>query len=401
MTLSFDEACRLLFPRTGGATTWSLGPTRELLHVLGHPDRHFASLHVGGTNGKGSVAVLAYEALRAAGHRVGLYTSPHLVDIRERMLVDGQPIPEAAFASWTERLLPHLDRAGASFFEATTAIAFADFAARDVDLAVVEVGLGGRLDATNVLTPAAAAVTHIALDHADYLGPDLHGIAREKAGIAKAGVPFVVGERDPALADELAAAAAAAGATIRRVAAEASYRGPLALAGPHQRRNAVVAQTLLEALPARWRPSAADVRKGFARARLPGRYDRRGPWLFDVAHNPDAVDVLLASLAAHPPPRPLHAVVGILGDKDWRAMLAALLGAVDALWVTDPPTAPPARRWDLEAVRSAFAGTVRVEPRLDVALAAALAGARTVLVCGSFHTVGDAMARLPGFAPLG
>jgi dihydrofolate synthase/folylpolyglutamate synthase len=356
---------------------------------------------VGGTNGKGSVAVLAYEALRTAGHRVGLYTSPHLVDIRERMLVDGQPIPEAAFASWTERLLPHLDRVGASFFEATTAIAFADFAARGVDVAVVEVGLGGRLDATNVLTPAAAVVTHIALDHADYLGPDLHGIAREKAGIAKAGVPFVVGERDPALADELAAAAAAVGATVLRVAAEASYRGPLALAGPHQRRNAAVAQALLEALPARWRPSAADVRMGFARARLPGRYDRRGPWLFDVAHNPDAVDVLLASLAAHPPPRPLHAVVGILGDKDWRAMLTALLGAVDALWVTDPPTAPAARRWDLEAVRSAFAGKVRVEPRLDVALAAARAGARTVLVCGSFHTVGDAMTRLPGFAPLG
>jgi dihydrofolate synthase/folylpolyglutamate synthase len=356
---------------------------------------------VGGTNGKGSVAVLAYEALRAAGHRVGLYTSPHLVDIRERMLVDGRPIPAAAFAAWTERLVPHLDHAGASFFEATTAIALADFAARDVDLAVVEVGLGGRLDATNVLVPAAAVVTHVALDHSEYLGSDLRGIAREKAGIAKPGVPFVVGEADPALADELANSAAGAGAIVRRVPPAASYAGALALAGPHQKRNAAVAEALLAALPDRWRPPLRAVRAGFARARLPGRFDRRGPWLFDVAHNPDAVEVLLASLKAQPPPRPLHAVVGILGDKDWRTMIAALLPAVDRLWVTDPPTAPPGRRWSLEQVRAAFPAEVMVEPDVDRALSAARARAGTVLVCGSFHTVGDAMARLPGFAPLG
>jgi dihydrofolate synthase/folylpolyglutamate synthase len=356
---------------------------------------------VGGTNGKGSVAVLAYEALRSAGHRAGLYTSPHLVDIRERMLVDGQPIPGPAFAAWTERLLPHLDRVGASFFEATTAIALADFAARDVDVAVVEVGLGGRLDATNVLVPAAAAVTHIALDHADYLGSDLRGIAREKAGIAKPGVPFVVGESDPGLADELAAGAVAAGAIVHRVPAGAGYQGTLALAGPHQKRNAAIAEALLAVLPDPWRPPSRAVREGFARARLPGRFDRRGPWLFDVAHNPDAVGVLLAALTAHPAPRPLHAVVGILGDKDWHGMITALLPAVDRLWVTDPPTAPPGRRWDLEAVRAAFPADLRVEPQLDRALSAARAGARTVLVCGSFHTVGDAMARLPGFAPLG
>jgi hypothetical protein len=149
------------------------------LAVLGQPERHFAALHVGGTNGKGSVAVLAAEALRAAGLRVGLYTSPHLVDIRERMLVDGRPIPADAFAQWTARLEPHLDRVGASFFEATTAMAFADFAARGADLAVVEVGLGGRLDATNVLTPVAAAVTRIFLDRC--LGTDLMGIARSQA----------------------------------------------------------------------------------------------------------------------------------------------------------------------------------------------------------------------------
>jgi dihydrofolate synthase/folylpolyglutamate synthase len=372
-----------------------------LLEVLGHPERHFVALHVGGTNGKGSVAVLAAEALRAAGHRVGLYTSPHLVDVRERMLVDARPIPPRAFAAWTERLMPHLDRVGASFFETTTAIALADFAARGAGIAVVEVGLGGRLDATNVLTPLAAAVTRIALDHAEYLGRDLAGIAREKAGIAKPGVPFVVGEADPGLADEIAGAAAAAGAVVRRVPAPAAYRGRLALLGPHQPRNAAIAEALLEALPPEWRPSEAARRRGFARARLPGRFDRRGPWLFDVAHNLDAVRVLLAALEEHPPPRPLHAVVGILRDKDWGAMLGALRPAVDALWVTDPPTAPEGRRWRLADVAAAFPREIAVEPDFGQALASARAGAGTVLVCGSFHTVGDAMARLPGLAPLG
>jgi dihydrofolate synthase/folylpolyglutamate synthase len=143
------------------------------------------------------------------------------------------------------------------------------------------------------------------------------------------------------------------------------------------------------------------VREGFARARLPGRFDRRGPWLFDVAHNPDALAVLLAALATAAPPGPVHAVAGILNDKDWRSMLESLIGAVQAVWVTDPPSAPANRRWQLESVARTFGAAVRVEPDLGRALTAARAGAGTVLVCGSFHTVGDAMACLPGFAPLG
>src|SRR5213076_2202225 len=136
---------------------------------------------------------------RARGLRVGVYTSPHLVSVRERIEVDGVPIGEEAFAEWATFLRSHIERLDASFFEATTAIAFADLAARDVDIAVIEVGLGGRLDATNVLTPLVTAVTKIALEHVEYLGSDLKGIAREKAGIAKPMVPFVTGEADPAI----------------------------------------------------------------------------------------------------------------------------------------------------------------------------------------------------------
>ena len=359
---------------------------------------------MGGTNGKGSVATLAYAALRAAGCSVGLYTSPHLVDVRERMIVDDRPIGRTAFAGWTARLLPEIERTQASFFEATTAIAFADFAARRVDVAVIEVGLGGRLDCTNVITPLASGVTTIAREHTEYLGDALDGIAREKAGIAKPNVPFVIGEPDAALADVLAQVAESAGARVTRVPAETTYAGPLGLAGPHQRRNAAVAAALLDALPAPWRPAPEAVARGFARARLPGRLDRRGHWLFDVAHNPAGLGVLLAALREAPPMRPVHGLVGILRDKDWRTMVEMLVGAIDGLWLTTPPSAPADRRWDLDEVRRTDRSSARppiIQPDFDAALRDVQHGAGTILVTGSFHTVGDALARLPGFAPLG
>lgn len=383
------------------AKEWSLDPTQQILKSLGNPERHFPSIHVGGTNGKGSVCALLDSALTAAGFRVGRYTSPHLVDLRERMIVAGRPIPESSLAVWVERVLPVAERTDASLFEATTAIAFADFAARGVDVAVVEVGLGGRLDSTNVLKPLASVVTQIGRDHTEYLGDTLELIAREKAGIAKPGTPFIVGEEDPRIADVLAQEAKKRKAIVRRLAAGVRYGGPVGLAGPHQARNAAIAQATLESLPDALRPSEGAVRKGFAAAQLPGRFDRRGRWIFDVAHNPAGVDVLLSALSAARPSRPLHALVGILADKEWASMVRRLAAAVDRLWVTDPPSVPPERRWDLQAVRRSGGEAVVVEPDFDRALVDVQGGARTVLVTGSFHTVGDAMARLPGFAPLG
>ncbi|HEX9581126.1 MAG TPA: Mur ligase family protein [Gemmatimonadales bacterium] len=396
-----------LYPRVFPGTVWSLEPTLTLLATLGHPERHFAAIHVGGTNGKGSVATMAYAALRQTGHTVGLYTSPHLVDVRERIVVNDRPITREAFASWTARMRPDIERVRASFFDATTAMAFADFAARGVDIAVLEVGLGGRLDSTNVVQPAVAVVTRVALEHTEYLGASLEGIAREKAGIAKAGVPFVIGEEDAALRKELAGTAQRAGAAVVVVPAGERYHGPLGLAGAHQRRNAAVAAAVLAALPEPWRPPAVAIRQGFATARVPGRFDRRGPWIFDVAHNPDGIRALVETLADEQPPRPLHAVVGILGDKAWPDMLGQLQPVVDGMWLTNPPSAPAARQWDLVEVERALgrsAGaqpSMRIQPDFDRALAHARSQAATVLVTGSFHTVGDALSRLPGFAPLG
>jgi dihydrofolate synthase/folylpolyglutamate synthase len=358
---------------------------------------------VGGTNGKGSVCTLVYRALREAGYRAGLYTSPHLVDIRERFIVNDRPIPGAALARWDAELADTARETGASFFEVNTATAFADFAARGADVAVVEVGLGGRLDATNVLDPLVSCVTRIALDHTEYLGDDVVGIAREKAGIAKRGRPFIVGETEPALVEAMVTVAEGAGAAVTVVPPGDLYDGALGMGGAHQRRNAAVAEAVLKALPPAFRTSRADVERAFATATVPGRFDVRGKWIFDVAHNPDGVRSLVAALQNARPPRPIHALVGILGDKDWPGMLDLLRNAVDHVWVTDPPTAPSDRRWELDEVRKRLGTDSRfhVERDFGHALEQVQVSARTVLITGSFHTVGDAMARLPGFSPLG
>lgn len=406
--MDYPAALDFLFPRTT-TIKFGLATTRALLRSVGDPHRVFPSIHVGGTNGKGSVCTLVAEALAEAGFRVGLYTSPHLVSFRERIRVDGEPVSEAAVAMWTGRLRPGIERLGATFFEATTAIAFADFAARGVEIAVVEVGLGGRLDSTNVLTPLVSGVTHVALDHQKYLGDTLEGIAREKAGIAKPGTPFVIGEPDRELAEVLARAAVAVGGAspsdIRLVPAHRTWTRPLGLAGPHQRRNAAFAAAVLELLPPPWRPRAGQVEAAFARARVPGRLDRRGRWLFDVAHNPDGVEALVAALRADPPRGPVHALVSILGDKDWPEMLVRLDAVVDVGILTVAPSAD-ARRWDLGWLdgwlrrrdRPPARGGWHLVPDFHAALARARAGAGTVLVTGSFHTVGDVMEAL-GMGP--
>ncbi len=393
---SYPEALAALYPRTT-QIKFGLETTRALLTAAGEPQSRFAAIHIGGTNGKGSVATLVAAALQRAGHRVGLYTSPHLQSFRERIRVDGVPISEAAVLAWTRHLWPTIAATNATFFEITTAMALADFAARGVTVAVVEVGLGGRLDSTNALHPLVSAVTHVALDHQQYLGDTIAAIAREKAGIAKPGVPFVIGEADPGVAALLhEAGRTAVGEGLYRpitVPPAARWEGPLGLTGAHQRRNAAVAATVLSTLPAGLVPPADIVAEAFADTTLPGRIDRRGRWLYDVAHNPDGMAALVAALRADPPPAPLHALVAILGDKDWQGMLEQLRPIVDVGVLTTAPSAGE-RRWDQAAVAAWVQQAPdrwRVIPRLSEALAAVERGAGTILVTGSFHTVGDVM----------
>ena len=408
MALTYDQALEFLFPRTT-TIKFGLATTRALLRSLGNPHEVVPAIHIGGTNGKGSVCTLVAAALRESGWRVGLYTSPHLVSFRERIQVDGIPISEAAVAMWTERLQSLILERRATFFEATTAIAFADFAARGAEIAVVEVGLGGRLDSTNVVKPLVSAVTKIERDHMKYLGDTLEKIAGEKAGIAKPDAPFVVGERSPELVNVLrraarrtvARAAPGARADVRVLPPEYEWRGPLGLAGPHQRRNAGVAQGVLMALPPRWRPNAEAIARGFASAWIPGRLDWRGKWLFDVAHNPDGIRSLIAALDALRPPRPLHGLVSILGDKEWPEMLVQLDRVIDRGILTVAPTAASRgwdaawlRRWLSDASRPPARASWSLVPDFRSALQEAQRGAATILVTGSFHTVGDVMAEL-------
>jgi dihydrofolate synthase/folylpolyglutamate synthase len=408
MPLTYDEAIQFLFPRTT-TIKFGLATTRALLKALGNPQDVIPSIHIGGTNGKGSVSTLVAAALQEAGWRVGLYTSPHLISFRERIRVDGVPIGEDAMAMWTDRLQPLILERKATFFEASTAIAFADFAARGAEIVVAEVGLGGRLDSTNVLRPLVSAVTKIERDHMKYLGDTLELIACEKAGIAKPGVPFVIGERTPALVDVLRREARKAvarldgdgHADIRVLPPDYEWPGPLSLAGPHQRRNAAVAHGILAALPAPYRPPPQAIDAGFGSARVTGRLDRRGKWLFDVAHNPDGIRALVQALETVRPPRPLHALVSILGDKEWPDMLVQLDRVIDRGILTVAPTAASRgwnavwlRRWLRDRGRPPARAAWTLVPQFREALATVQEGAGTVLVTGSFHTVGDVMTAL-------
>jgi dihydrofolate synthase/folylpolyglutamate synthase len=407
---------------------WGLGRVRTLLSAVGDPQRAFAAVHVAGTNGKGSVAALIASVLTERGHRTGLYTSPHLVEFRERIVVGGVPVDEETIARDAARLAPTVAETGATFFEATTALAFLCFAEAAVEVAVVEVGLGGRLDATNVLQPLGSTITNVAWDHAEYLGSSLSAIAREKAGILKAGTPASVGLVGPELEPVFRSAAAERGARLAFLREWASLEGletglegtrlryasparPGGLAlrtplpGMHQAWNAALAAMTLDRLPQPFRPDDEELRRGFAAVRWPGRLQvertPEGAWVFDVAHNPAGVEALAAAIGALPLPRPLVVLVAILGDKPWAEMLPPLLRLADASFFSMAPSAPLDRRWDAAAAArsSGLAPAVELDFERALARARAAAGTGTVLVTGSCYTVGDAM-RLLGFSTL-
>ena len=415
----YQHALDYLFARTNGPYKFGLERTEALLHALGDPHRECPSLHIAGTNGKGSSVATAEALLRAKGLRVGSYTSPHLVDFRERITVDGAQIAPEEVIEFVERWTPTVESLGATFFEATTCLAFAHFARAGVDVAVIETGLGGRLDATNVVDPVAAGVTSIDYDHTEYLGDTLEKIAGEKAGIYKLGRPAVVGETDPALRAVLARDAERAGATpVRIVADECSIENlsvtaagttftldalgtrrqlTTPLTGRHQAENAAFTLVLLSAAGAPYACTLDDAARAMPTVRVAGRFQRDGRFIFDVAHNAEGALVLAETLSLVQPAAPVVALFSVLSDKDWRSMLRNLAPRVSHFIATIAPTAPAGRVWSLGDVRH-FADSVALSLEtvadFDEALARATTLGETTLVTGSFHTVGDAMARL-------
>lgn len=416
---AYQKALDYLFVRTTGQWKFGLERMQQLLDALGNPHQRLPCVHVGGTNGKGSVCAVIERALRDQNFRVAKYTSPHLIDFRERMLVDGAPIAEDAVVQFIEQWTPTIEDIGATFFEATTAMAFALFADADPDIVVLEVGLGGRLDATNVVMPLTSIVTNIGLDHTEYLGTTHEEIAAEKAGIFKRGRPAIIGERDAHIARLLEQHAQAAGANpivhvangmdVETIAMDArgtrfsvdsrdsTMTCQSAMLGAHQGWNAAVAMVALEHLPRPFNVSPAQVCSSLPRVRLPGRFQMAYDLIFDVAHNREGAAVCAAALAAVNPPRPRTVLFSVLGDKDWDGMLEELAPHVDNFVLTIAPTSPANRLWDPQGAKAkcdARGWTAVVERDFDKAITLARSAGGTVVVTGSFHTVGDAMARL-------
>jgi dihydrofolate synthase/folylpolyglutamate synthase len=420
----YQDALAFLFARTTGGYKFGLERTLALLEHLGNPHTAYPSLHIAGTNGKGSSVATMSTLLAAKGMRVATYTSPHLVDFRERMVVAGEPIPAEHVVEFITRTLPVVEQLGASFFEATTAMAFEYFARGRTGVALVEAGLGGRLDSTNVLTPLVAGVTSIGLDHTEYLGSTLEEIAREKAGIFKPGRPAVIGERDPRIRSLLAEHAIAAGASSVRIVADEvtletvrvedagttcqmEWRGQRAtirtpLAGLHQASNLAFSLVMLDAAGAAFEVGLDEAARHIDHVRIPGRFQHVGRFIFDVAHNPAGADVLAQTITAVSPPKPITVVLCVLRDKDWREMIRVLGRVASHFVLTMAPTAPASRAWDLsEALAFTRDLGLSAEVVEDFAVALDSTGtASTVLVTGSFHTVGDAMALLQ-VSPLG
>jgi len=416
---SYKSALDRLFARTGSTSKFGLERTNALLALLGNPHEQFKSFHVAGTNGKGSVVATSEALLRAKGLRVGRYTSPHLVDFRERFVVDGAQIGEDEVEEFLNRWEADSDRLGATFFEITTALAFQHFASREVDIALIETGLGGRLDSTNVITPLVAAVTSIGIDHTEYLGNTIGEIAREKGGIFKRGVPAIYGRVSPEARAALVESARTAGAAPVvaaddvyrpghvRVGADGTtfdieHRGQsmtvrTGLVGAAQALNTSVAMAMLDSAGEPYRASLKHALEVLPSVSLPGRFQRIGKLVLDVAHNPDGIRTLVESLNAVAPPRPITAVLGVLNDKDWREMMRALASSVDLTIVTSPPSAPAARAWDpSEAERFGIENGWKVKnvPDIVAAVSEASSNGATVVITGSFHTVGDVLANI-------
>lgn len=408
---------------------FGLDSIETLLARLGHPERTFRSVHVAGTNGKGSVTAMVDTALGRAGYKSARYTSPHLIDLSERFVVDGRPVDAAAMRSAAgdvREAIEQLRAEGAlqappTFFEATTALAFELFRRAQVEIAAVEVGLGGRLDSTNVIRPIASAITSIDFDHQQYLGSTLREIAAEKAGIIKPGVPVIVGDVGPDAWDVIARAAGERGAELIRAGdgVEATRLTPgavgdnlfrlrtptrdygtvrLALRGAHQAANAIVAVRLLETLDARGVavPPPAVV-GGLEQVSWPGRLERRTlsggrELILDAAHNP-AGAAALASYLTSAGGTPPVLVFAAMRDKDARGMLRVLLPAVGRVIVTRAANSRSADPDALAADVRTISPTVGVDvvPAPVEALGAAWRISPRVVVAGSIFLLGDIM----------
>lgn len=418
-----------LFRRHAFGIKPGLDPARRLCELVGNPQRHVAVVHVAGTNGKGSVSAMIEAVLRTAGLKTGLYTSPHMVRFNERIRIGDQDISDAQLVEVLEiceQASAKVQREQgheATFFEITTAMAFVCFQQAGVQVAVVETGMGGRLDATNIVKPLVSVITRIAMDHEAYLGNTLAAVAGEKAGIIKAGCPVVVGPQEPAAEAVLRRTAASVGAPYVAAAEVAAVRWVerdlhgqkvqvetvggwsgtlhLPLAGRHQLENLAIALTALEQVFALL---GIDIpfrilREGIASVRWRGRFEvlRENPTVIaDAAHNPSGASTLAAALKAHGLTR-TALVTGMCADKDTAGVARILAGVARRVWtvpIPNPRSLPPAELAALfrRAGTEAQSGD-DVQTALREAEAWAVAEGAAVVIAGSIFLLGDVLPR--------
>lgn len=419
-TIEYLYSTAPMFQSVGsGAYKEGLETSHALNALVGDPYAAYPTIHVGGTNGKGSVSQMLYSTLREAGYKVGLYTSPHLRDFRERMQVDGQMIPEQDVIDFIDKMKLHIESLRPSFFEITTVMAFDYFRQAGVDIAVIEVGMGGRLDCTNVITPLASIITNISLDHMQFLGDTLPRIAGEKAGIIKPGVPVIIGETQVETAPTFIAWAQENGSRIlfadqryrcaghdRRMFDIESlldgYRFTLqcGMEGDYQQRNLCTALAALDTLSDRLpRPlTTMEVRRGLAEARVPGRWDNIAtaadpcPIICDTGHN-EAGLTFVARQLGQLDYKTLYFVLGVVADKDLDHILPLL--PKEAYYLYTQASLPRALAAEALAARAGEAGLRgEIQPTVPQALAKARSMAAPgdlIFVGGSTFTVAEVL----------
>ena len=413
-TLDFMFSQLPMYHRIGAAAYKAdIQPTVDMMAALGNPERKFKSIHVAGTNGKGSVSHFLASILQEAGYKVGLYTSPHLVDFRERIRINGEMIPQQDVVGFVEHNHDMFSRLHLSFFEMTVGMAFDFFAKEKVDIAVIEVGMGGRLDSTNVITPLLSVITNIGLDHTQFLGYTLEKIAGEKAGIIKDGIPVVIGETQPETTPVFLATAATHHAPItfadQHYIVDDISRYTDELTGEYQKHNIA---TVLEAVEVLRRTTDYElkpeaVRNGLAKVvtntHLHGRWERIGLsplTICETAHNEPGIHAMLGKLETMRFDY-LYLVYGCVNDKDYRHILQLLNAKLSTLnaqlrWYFSQPSVPrglPVS--DLQKAAAEMGIEGKAYPNVKDAIAAAQkeAGDKDlVLITGSIFLVADALA---------
>ncbi len=414
---AYADIQEYLFSLKAGGAKFGIDRMGLLAAAIGHPERSVPCIHVAGTNGKGSVGAMLEAVFRAAGWRTGLYTSPHLVRLGERVRVDGRPLSEDEIAAYTDELRPAAERLSAeggeddrpSFFEFMTAMAFLQFGRARCDIGIVEVGLGGRLDATNIVVPEVSVITSIGLDHMEHLGGTIPEIAAEKAGIVKPGRPVVIGRMPWEAERTIRATALERGSPLFSVAEEFGEdfaRYPETnLAGDYQRWNAATAVLAARQLPARWRLSPEVVARGLQAVDWPGRWQktRLGGRLvvLDASHNPEGAQVLDANLArlfAETGRRPVI-VIGALGAGRAGPLLETVCRHAREIHLAVPDQARACSQDELAAlVPRDFVGNVirsavaELFPGPDVCTAGGPDD--VVVVTGSIYLLGEVLARI-------